>query len=395
MKKSSYYVELVCPQCGKTFKPKHSKQFRCSFECSKLAIKNLQNQKRQKHCPRCNQEFYDDSCKNSRYLCPKCEIRGFDSLVLNLRNYHSESQRYSEEILLQCLSEIRKNEKFFGRLGETLFLYLYPDSRDMNLEESNLFPYDFEHVILGRVDVKVCQPTERLGSRSWAFQKHDKKDCDYLFCFGCSFGFKTIEKIWLIPRDILFAGAKCICYDSVTVCGDKRLLRYASFEVTHLYDLLALNLYLGKLLKVQPKWAYDLTKLTSMIPLWKGRLGELIFLKLHPQAKDMLIASGIDSPYDFEDSVFGKVDVKTSAYNNEGCFTFKRKELKYREMAENYFFVGLDRSYTKILFLFLIPGEVVRSLIGNLRLVPKCSYDVTPQYDLSKVDIMAIRNGKW
>jgi len=396
MKKSDQYLEMICPQCGKKFKPKHSKQFRCSFECSKLAQKESQQQKRKKICKECQKEFFDDSYKNSRYLCPKCEIKGFDEVVERLQKYRPTFQKYSEEILLQRLSEMRKNEKFFGRIGETLFLYLYPDSRDLNLEESDTSSYDFDHSILKRVDVKTCQPVERLGSKSWPFQKHAKKDCDYLFCIGFEKGRIEIAKIWLIPRKIFLSGSMVVCYDAQTVVEDHALLWLQPFEVTHLYDLNNLNLYLEKLFKVHPKWAYDLTKLQEMIPLWKGRLGELIFFKLYPQAKDMLIEKGIDSPYDFIEPFLGKIDVKTSAVDNNGCFNFKRKEIKTRELADNYFFVGLNRSYRKILALFLIPALDIRSLRGKLKLKPNESpYDVTSNYDLSKINVQALKQGIW
>jgi hypothetical protein len=393
MAKRDQYAEMICPQCDIKFKPRHSRQFRCSFKCSKLAHKEKQQQKRYKICTQCKGQFFDDTYKNSRHMCPVCEVSGFSEVVDNLKSYAPNTILYSEEKIIQKLSEMRKNEKFYGRVGEVLFLHIYPDSVDINIERGETSPFDFTHRFLGKIDVKTCLPVFSYGAKSWSFQKHKDASCDFLFCFGLEKERKSIGGIWLLPRKIFLSGSMAVCYDKKTVEDEKALLWLAPFEITHLYDLTELNSYLQKLLKVQPKWTYDLSKLKRMSSIWKGRLGELIFYQLHPKAKDMLIARGIDSPYDFEDPVLGKVDVKTGAFDNHRCFSLRRKGKRSLELADTYFYVGLNRAYNEIVALFRIPKEVVHNLKGTLKLKPNDSpYEVTSQYDLSNIDIMNIRN---
>lgn len=231
---------------------------------------------------------------------------------------------------------------WWGRVGELLFLALYPEASDSVIRYGNRCAYDAEHPVLGRVSVKtaVCK------DQSWSFLVTGcNRNSDTAFFVGFDSERRIVERAWQIPAHLVPSSSK-------TLTPESREYSWKSYEVATTITA-ALNEHLNQILgsvgtSVQREGdpSYDRV-------VW-GRIGEAIYKTLHPLATHVSAVNQF-SPHDFVFESGKTVNVRLRRLGADNRWGFFRSN----STADEYCYIGLDRLGEKVLSIFEVPGHIV------------------------------------
>lgn len=330
----------TCYTCGGTFYlEREEKNNRCP---------SCRDKARNKQCRKCGSSYRDESAKNTCRFCPECRTQKRLRATVSDRQEQRRKRRVKlgEGGRIDDLRTIPKGSaSWWGRVGELLFLHLYPDASDSVAEYGNGVSFDAQHRSLGRVQVKTvrCRAT-KYGRTSWSFLiRGVAQNSDTAFLIGLSRDRCHVESAWLIPSSVLPESSKVLTPNSKEYDSKE-------FEVSpeHL-DIM--NRYLGVLLggstpksKVQPNPEYERMVL--------GRIGEAIYKCLHPESFHVA-AKNVLASHDFRDKDGTTVNVRVRRLGGKRSrWTFFRSP---GCDADHYFFLGLDRLGRTVEVAYRVP----------------------------------------
>lgn len=127
----------------------------------------------------------------------------------------------------------------------------------------------------------------------------------------------------------------------------------------------------------------DIASLQKYTNSWWGRASEMIFAAYRPFARDMVIEFGNRSPYDFEDSELGRVEVRglAAAESPQGRPMWAFATHGLRTSCDHAFFVGYDEDKNSVKYLWLIPAKELPE--ATLRLAPGSKEYRGDQWDIT------------
>jgi hypothetical protein len=242
-------------------------------------------------------------------------------------------------------------ESWWGRVGEELFLALYPDAKDAVLECGNRAPFDATHRTLGRVNVKTAKEVvTKFGVSRWVFQLEGSVSADTLFLIGFSKEQDRVVRAWCAPTVLLPKRAKVMSPDSREYVP--------GWEVPDV-DIAILNKYLqvhlAKALDpdVQAPVVVPRHDASPYARQALGRLGEQFYQRLFPTS-DYVAGRDALAPYDFIDPDGITVNVRVRRRGLDGRWTFFRHP---GSVVQEYFFIGVDPLAQTVEVLFRTKTE--------------------------------------
>jgi hypothetical protein len=332
----------LCVTCGKRWKRSpDDKAVRC-LECREKA--------RHKICHKCGQQFVDSTKKNTKRFCDACLSRPISSSVSDRleerrrgRVHKGEGGRIDRFKTLRPFSET-----WWGKVGELLFLHLYPDATDATVEYGNMVSFDAQHRTLGRVSVKTAKA--KIAYSSWAFQLTPGSDSTFLV--GFSEDRTYVERVWLIPSNKLPNRLKVLTPNSREYTEKVYELGLTEIQlIDRKFQTLLLeakNWKEGFRSTEEPRVEYERTTL--------GNIGEAIYSRLYP---DSIHVSKDDplAPWDFVDSDGITVNVRLRRKNRiRNRWTFFRSSIQHPDLKA-YFFIGLDWNAKNVEVFFRVPSS--------------------------------------
>lgn len=318
-------LDPLCMSCGQRWKRDSQDK---SVRCPACRLKS-----RTKVCKICGESFIDNSIKGNRKAHISCVVKSksdFKSkLGLSLEHKRFIRVRGKRGGRIDVFESLRKNTMtWWGRLSEEIFKGYRIRAVDMNAQNGNYSPFDFQDPELGRVNVKGAKG--RMGPEGrfiWTVIVEGlKQSCDYVFVVGYNGDRSKVEHFWLLPspqindRLIRFApGSKEYVYDK--------------FDVSSSWGLVVANQKLQWAISLPPPVISDSDKFSWLDnpeflfekgPGFRGRKGELLYRQLYPESKDVNLEIGPTSPYDFLDVDGRRVNVKLSKYSLRSDMASKR-----------------------------------------------------------------------
>ena len=247
---------------------------------------------------------------------------------------------------------------WWGRVGELLFLHLYPDASDAVSEFGNRVPFDAQHRELGKVNVKTCGARKTpQGRLAWSFQIAGvRSSCDSAFLIGFSEAKDRVERGWSVPAARLPNTLKVMAPGSSEYSGEHEV----SAE-----DIALLDRKFQAILQGAPSYraANRPTRVTVEYErVLLGQIGEAMYRRLHPES-DHVAARDPLSPFDFidPDGVRVNVRVRRRSAANRDRWTFFRSSCG---SSDAYFFIGLDPSAHEVEALLRVPAEAMKHIQG-------------------------------
>lgn len=306
---------------------------------------------RDKVCRKCQSPYRDETLKNTRRFCDSCVPAASRPLTLSGKLV---TKRVCANKGIDDLASIPAgSQSWWGRLGEILFLHLYPDAQDVSGQHGNRAPYDAHHATLGRVSVKTAQ---RDHKGAWKFQL---TPADHTFLIGFAEG--QVVHSWLVPNSHLPAQLK------VMNPGSKEYT-HREYEVDS-NTLAVLNKQFAQIQSLPPpcKRRVDPTQYQHME---LGKLGERIYGVINPTS-DHVALRNPNSPFDFRDVDGTTVNVRTRRPNGDSRWTWFRSP----SPVDKYWFVGLDKQGLTIEVVFAVPESAMPKRGFSYRLGSKTSWD--------------------
>lgn len=305
---------------------------------------------RQKICPKCDQTFTDTTLKNTRRFCESCKGSSERRAAVSDRLEEHRSKRLSrgEGGRIDDFGSVKPfTTTWWGRVGEQLFLHLYPDAVDALAEFGNLCPFDATHKVLGRVSVKTAiLRVTPYGKPSWNFQlAGGRSSSETAFLLGFDSNRQEVLYAWLVPT------SRCPTQLKVLTPGSQEYV-WSEFEVSP-YDRAILNRKLQDILsKVPQQGPAKGSSTPDYERVLLGKIGEAIYKKLNPEA---LHVSGTNplAPYDFVTPEGATVNVRLRRRDSRGRWTFFRS----RNQVDSYAFIGLSSSALDVEAIFHVPSD--------------------------------------
>ncbi len=267
--------------------------------------------------------------------------------------------------LRDLLALEKGTQTWYGRVGEVLFAYLYPDATDIVLEAGGCAPYDALHKDLGRVNVKtsVCRDTKH-GKASWSFQTSSAaKSCDTIFLLGYAKDRGSIEYGWIGP-------ASKFGFQLQAMTPTSREYRHKDYEIP-LEHILTINERYGEILRgavEKPKKIHRTRYERTLL----GTVGENIYQVLHPTS-DWIAQRDPTSLYDFLETDGTRVDVRTRRRGPDGRWTFFGSP---DEGTDTFFFIGMDRKAEYVEAFYQVPAKNMPASGFSMRLETESKWDV-------------------
>lgn len=302
---------------------------------------------RHKIC-KCGEEYVDNSRKNSRRYCQNCRKAAVR---------RATRSKGTSGVSLARLAPYTNS--WWGRVGEELYLRLFPDASDSVAEYGGLSPFDVQHRLHGRVNVKTtCASTSRHGLPRWSFQVGGvKENCDHAFLIGFSADRRKVEYCWLIPALALNDSVCVLSPASQEYAWAEFALPEASLGILNheLVSILRLAEHRSKnplppKVKVRRPDEYERAIL--------GRVGEALYQKWYPSSRH-LAGENPTALHDFVDADGTLVNVKLRRLAERGAhhrWTF------FRNSGSNegeHFFIGLNRSADMIEAVYRMPTSAI------------------------------------
>ena len=105
----------------------------------------------------------------------------------------------------------------------------------------------------------------------------------------------------------------------------------------------------------------DIATMTKFTATWWGRVSELIFAAYRTNAIDANTENGNKCPYDFEDPILGRVNVKSSQgrASPQGRTMWVFPTAESRAYCDHFFFVAFTGNGTQVAHLWVTPTIVV------------------------------------
>ena len=340
----------TCRLCASKFylEPQEKNNNRCP-ECREKS--------RHKKCKTCGNDFRDGSDKNTRRYCNPCiratrkEKTGFSERTSQRRKHQVKkgSGRLDD---LYSLTPFTNT--WWGRVGETLFQYLYPQALDAVELYGNKAAFDFECRSLGRIDVKTAKESKtKYGLSSWNFQIEGvNKECDHAFFIGFDKEQTLVKRAWLLQASGLPDRLKVMTPASSEYQGSEQEVPEGEVTLMSRKFSLILEQVSGQREKPGPKKP----ERPEYERIVLGRIGEAIYANLHPDSLQVSKKNPV-STYDFKDSDETTVNVRVRRPyqdgNRERWTFFKTRGCT----AEVYFYLGLDPIGSTVERALRIPTE--------------------------------------
>lgn len=321
-----------CHRCSTRFTPEPGEQnIRC-FPC--------REELRNKSCRACSTAFRDSSLKNSRRFCDLCSEEPERIRPVGVSSSRNLSQR-DPDVKYNLATLEPFTNTWFGKIGERLFLNLFPEASDSNVEYGGLTPFDCLHPTLGRVQVRTAREIpSKKGLDTWNFQV--SKSCDTHFLVGFSNDRMSVVRAWLVPTKDLPDHLKVMSPDS-------REYTHKEFEFSRVQEM---REDFKKILDdVKPRVAR--TKIpTRYARSLFGGVGEALYAHQYPSSKHVS-KDDPTSPFDFLDPEGTRVDVKVRSLSlDRPRWTFFRSA-----NVDVFHFYGFDRHCKKLMAVFRVPSE--------------------------------------
>lgn len=102
----------------------------------------------------------------------------------------------------------------------------------------------------------------------------------------------------------------------------------------------------------------DIRTMKKHTASWWGRVAELIYAVYQPKAVDVVLTHGCKSPFDFDDPVYGRVDVKGSSWAQSpyGLKSWKFEAAGLHQSCDTVFVVGFSETKSQVEHLWLMPS---------------------------------------
>ena len=341
------------PDCRQRFTP--------ALEDKNIRCPPCREKRRHKVCRSagCDQEFRDGSEKNTRRFCDACDAakaprQSGNKLTARLEHRRARRVRTGAGGRVDDLSSMKPfTNSWWGRVGELLYLYLYPDASDAVDEYGNKALYDCDHREHKRVNVKTAKQSKtKHGRPSWKFMLDGVQEhADQAFLIGFDTEKHHVAWGWFVPKGELPNHLKVMTPGSKEYAGAGHELPDA--------DVALLDRKLQAILTglknpspapgdEKPKLTYDRVIL--------GRIGEAVYGKQFPSS----------------DHVAGRDPIATFDYCDEGGVTVNvraRRPAREREQlrwtffrttgctAEVYHFYGFDEAVQKVMAAYRVPAS--------------------------------------
>ncbi len=292
---------------------------------------------RNKTCRGCSNPYRDESLKSTRRYCDTCQPVVLRPLTLsdNLKTRRNQRSSGIDDLASIPLG----STSWWGRVGEKLFLYLYPDAQDMTSLHGNKSPFDALHLVLGKVSVKTAR---RTAEGFWKFQL---SPADNTFMLGFSRDGACIEMGWLTPSSKLPTRLKVQNPTSREYDSTPYELDPSTLGVLNRQFQVLKGLGTNPRRKVDPT-LYERNSL--------GKLGERIYAILHPQSDHVALRIP-NSPHDFLDEDGTHVNVRARRPNPDGRWTWVRAP----SHVDEYWLLGLDPLGLFVEAVFRVPEPVM------------------------------------
>lgn len=329
----------ICHQCRLKFlRGPGSKTIRCP---------SCLSSNRDKSCRACEGSYRDESLKNTQRYCPACQSKTPQRPTVSNRTQSARrSQVRSGQGRLDYLSTMtRFTQTWWGRVGELLFLTLYPDASDAICEYGNRSPFDAQHRTLGRVSVKTTHTKQSKRQKAlWNFQLGDSSHSDSTFLVGFSEDFLHVERAWLFPSKDLPRSTRVLCPGSseYKAQGEIPAEQVAVLERQLQVILSAPEVPSGE---AEARVEYDRITL--------GNIGEAIYQILYPTSLHVAKTDPL-FPWDFTDSDGSRVNVRVRRKGPRDRWTFFRSQSKE---TDAYFFIGLGDDSRAVEVALRVPAS--------------------------------------
>lgn len=314
-----------CQTCGERFAQREGENnIRCPA-CRDAA--------RDKICRKCSSPFRDESKKNTRRYCGSC------SAAPRIRKI-GVTRGPRKSVPLSALRPYTNS--WWGRVGEVLFLHLYPLASDSNEEYGRSSPFDGLHPSLGRVQVR----TAKARQTGWSFQL-GSDSADTYFLLGFSEAQDEVVRGWIAPSESLPRTLAVMSPESREY--DRGALEFGP-EIVALLDRLFQTIRREAARWKAPRKPSRTTYPKALL----GRLGESLYAQENPES-DHVSRRDPSSPYDFLDPGEVRVDVKSRTLTERG--EAPRWTFFYSAGSAIHHCYGFDRLGKEVLAAFRIPSE--------------------------------------
>jgi hypothetical protein len=337
----------ICNTCRSRFTPSPGEvNIRC-HDCRERS--------RHKACRKCGATYRDGSDKNTRRYCDECQAptaRVPVGVSERLSERRRARVRRGDGSRMDDLGTMKVGTNtWWGRVGEVLYLYVYPSASDVVGDYGNKVPFDVHHPDHGRINVKtVGQHTTPHGHPSWTFQfGSGLSSCDHAYLIGLDAERRHVVRAWFVPVSALPTTVKVMTPSS---------REYVPGYEVPAEDVLLLDRKLQAILSTPA--APRSPKLDEPLPDYDrivlGRIGEAIYRRLYPSSRHESVVNP-SATYDFEDADGSLVNVRVrrSATRDSGPdrWTFFRTK---GCTADTYYFIGMDRTATQVQSVYRIPS---------------------------------------
>jgi len=239
---------------------------------------------------------------------------------------------------------------WWGRVGEVLYLHLFPTASDAVAEYGNTTPFDAQHPSHGRVNAKTAKEhLTKHGKPAWSFHVGGVAEaCDHAFLVGFDQGQEHVVQAWLIPSGELPTRLRVMSPSSKEYEGAPHELDVVEVALLD-RKFRAVVEGLGKAppLSSTEKVGYDRVMM--------GKVGEAIYGKIHPESDYVAGRNPIET-YDFLDPDGTKVNVRIRRWHDRKSgpsrWTFFRSDTS---TADVYYFIGVDRAAKEVHACYRIP----------------------------------------
>lgn len=340
----------TCNRCRELFEVKDGEQ---NIRCP-----SCRDELRDKTCQKCGESYRDESEKNTRRYCDKCSA----TPVLPVSAQVSERTDNERRLRVTNGQGGRADDfktmtpfthSWWGRVGELLFLHLYPDASDSVAEFGNTVAFDAQHRTLGRVQVRTAkEEASTHGLPKWSFSTSGVSEhWDTGFFVAFSKDQTKVSFAWIVPADELPRQAK--------------FMSPASSEYRHkVHEVSSENLdLLNRKFQAILASAKEVPQKPEMPPsdeirveyerVILGRIGEAIYHHLYPLADHVAGRNPLET-CDFRDPDGTTVNVRVRRLASDGRWTFFRGK---GCTAQVYFFIGMDATAHNVESFYRIPAS--------------------------------------